>query len=200
MAIYRLWPSTNGGAFTVDSGTNDLGMQFSVTQPGCTLTGYYIWIPVGGDTIGSSFKMQLFSTTNGTSGSLVANSTVTYSGTLTAGAWNFIALPTPPALSVGTVYTVVRTYSPAVSNSYGATASYWTTGGAGAAGITNGPITAPQASAALNSAQGSFNEPSTGGYPATASANQSNFWVDVQVTQTASGGGDQQRRRTRMLA
>ena len=176
MATWRLWPATNGGTVTTDASTTDLGVQFTVSQP-VTLTGYFIWVPATGSTIAQTFR--LWTTTNGTSGTIVGSSTVA-SGTLTAGAWNFTALSPGVALSPGTTYVASVTYTGA-GNHYGATVSYWTTGGGGAAGITSGPLSAPKASSALGTAQGCFNEPSTAGFPATASSNQANFWVNVQV-------------------
>lgn len=182
MATWRLWPSTSGPAITNNNASTDLGVQFKVNAP-AQIDGYFYWLPAAAvTTTGTSYSFRLYSTTNGTTGTLIGSTTVTGSGTWTAGAWNYAPLGTPVVLTSGTTYTAVCTYS-AGSNHYGATASYWSSGG-GASGITAGPITAPGTSTALNGASSLFNEPSTGGFPASSSGG-TNYWVDVQVEDLA---------------
>src|SRR5258708_1672843 len=180
MALWRLWPSTNGGTVTTDVSSSDLGVQFTVSSA-VTLTGYFFWLPATGDTLAVTFR--LFTTANGTSGSLVTGSQVA-SGTLTAGGWNFTALSPGVTLSPGTTYEATVSYTGS-SNHYGATASYWVTARAGASAITSAPLTAPSATAALGGARGQFNEPSTGAFPATGTGNSANYWGDVQINDNA---------------
>ena len=56
-------------------GTTDLGIQFNVTSSGYELSGYYVYIPTGGDTTASNYTFALYSTTNGTSGTQVGTTT-----------------------------------------------------------------------------------------------------------------------------
>lgn len=58
---------------------------------------------------------------------------------------------------------------------------YWASGGAGANGITVGPLTAPGNAGSTNG-QNSWNGPNTAwAYPASFS-NPENDWIDVEVT------------------
>lgn len=182
MTLWQLWPATNGPALTTDSVTTDLGVEFFVTQSGCSLTGYRWWLPAGGNTF--AVTVRLYSTTNGTTGTLIPAGTVT-SGTLTAGSWNTLPV-TPVALTASTHYRAVVTYA-GTNDHYGATSLYWSSG-AGSAGITNGPLTAPNSAGALNNGQGSFNEPSTAGFSAST-FNQTNYWLDVTVDDGAGTVG-----------
>ncbi len=45
MATYRLWPATSGDVLASDNTATDLGIQFSITQPGCNFGGYWYWLP-----------------------------------------------------------------------------------------------------------------------------------------------------------
>src|SRR5262249_7559003 len=65
---------------------------------------------------------------------------------------------------------------------YQATVGYWSTG-AGASGITAGPVIAPGTSAATSPAP-STHHAGSWNYPVSyaASGNGENFWVDVEVT------------------
>src|ERR1035441_1784865 len=72
MAVYRIWPATSGAADTGDYTTTDLGLQFHVTTTTCTLTGYYWWLPATDDTTGTNYSFRLYSTTNGTTGTLLS--------------------------------------------------------------------------------------------------------------------------------
>lgn len=176
MATFRVWPSTNGPTSAVgDSSTTDLGVQFFVTQPGCNFDGFFFWCASTGtpDTTGSNYSFALFSTTNGTSGTLIGGTSLAASGTLTTGAWNYFPLVTPVAIASSTTYVAVVHYSGS-GNHYTATASGWPSS------IVNGPLTAPSNATALANAQDSFNEPSGSiSFPATAGT--SNYWLDVQV-------------------
>ena len=113
MTVWRLWPSTSGDAVAADTGTFSLGVEFHVTASGCLLNGYWWWCATGADTAAKSFR--LYTVTTSTTGSLIANTSVT-SGTLTAGAWNYVALsPSPVALTSGTHYRVSVYGNPGVN-------------------------------------------------------------------------------------
>ncbi len=75
----------------------------------------------------------------------------------------------------------VAVYYGGGSEWYQATLNYWTSG-AGAGGITAGPVTAPGNAAATSPGQGTYNQGSWA-YPQTySSGNGENYWVDVEVT------------------
>ncbi len=181
MTDYRLWPATNGAAtVNPDTGSSDLGLQFKVTSSNAiTITGYWRWVATSQDTNGTHYSFRLYSTTNGTSGSLVTGTTVTGSGTWTVGAWNFTAI-TPVSLVSGTTYTSACTHT-AASAHYPSTNNYWSSG-AGGSGITNGPLSAPSSATALGGKQCPYNQPSTGAFPAQYMYISSNYWVDVAIT------------------
>jgi hypothetical protein len=161
----------------------DLGIQFNITASGYFLAGYSFYVPSGGVTTGSSYSFRLYSTTNGTSGALITGSTVTGSGTWTAAAWHLTALSPLVSLTNGTTYVAAVTI-PAGAVAYQSLANFWSSGG-GAANIVSGPITAWAKANALNSAQQSFNEPSTGGMP-VSEFNASFYGVDINVTTAPS--------------
>src|ERR1035441_5904789 len=191
MAVYRIWPATSGAADTGDYTTTDLGLQFHVTTTTCTLTGYYWWLPATDDTTGTNYSFRLYSTTNGTTGTLISGTTVAGSGTWTAGAWNFTPL-TPVALTSGTIYVAVSSHTSGAKSAYGATALYWNSGG-GSAGLTSGPISVPGSGTALNSATSAYNEPEAGTFPATAST--ANYWLDIQGTDSGAAAAAPRHRR-----
>src|ERR1035441_4065487 len=182
MAVYRIWPATSGAADTGDYTTTDLGLQFHVTTTTCTLTGYYWWLPATDDTTGTNYSFRLYSTTNGTTGTLTSGTPRAGSGTWPAGAWTFPPL-TPVALTSGTIYVAVSSHTSGAKSAYGATALYWNSGG-GSAGLTSGPISVPGSGTALNSATSAYNEPEAGTFPATAST--ANYWLDIQVTDSGA--------------
>lgn len=181
MTEYRIWPSTNGSGSTAGGFTDDLGVQFKVNQSGLTLNGYYFWVDAtNNDVDHTKYSWRLYSTTNGTSGTLISNSTVSVASDFTPGQWNFQALPSPITLTSGTTYVASLHYSGTAANHYNHVLSYWSTG-AGASGITNGPLTAPGSSTALGGNQCPENEPSASAAFPASSFSASNYWIDVSV-------------------
>lgn len=202
MTTYRLMdglsgrPGSGPASPSAYSGPFIAGLIWKVTANGLWLNGYYHWVPgTNGDTGARKFALhQLTDTGQGVQHALVPNSTVT-SGTLTAGQWNFVPLATPIQLSGGVPYVAAYGYSavqgfPDTQNQFGAGNPY-------SAGITNGPLFAysDQGASApepftTNYNQGIF---STGGtdpaatFPSTGDVH-SNFWIDVQVSDTAPAG------------
>jgi hypothetical protein len=207
MTTYRLWPSTSGPSSPVSySGNFISGMTFCVTSEAWFM-GYWWWVcGSGGQSTGPTkcalWQVPYVDTENPV---LVPGSMIT-SGTLTAGQWNYIPLPTPIALSLGgspgmtppinggdTGYGLA-TYAAAIgcNGPFPDTGNYWGTGQTAPDGITNGPLTAYSGTSAgmpapwpVNGAQpqGCFSvagsDPSVT-FPGSSSGTD-NFWVDVQV-------------------
>lgn len=198
MTTYRLFPSTNGPSSPASYTGNFLaGVIFKVTQGGMWLNRYWHWVPgTNGDTVARKFALWAV-TGNGT-GTLISAATVT-SGTLTAGQWNSVDLPSPVQLAVGTSYIAATGWS-AVHGfpdsdiggaGTGAVDSYGT--GGHTAGITNGPLFAFSDNAnggtkgePYGMSQGVFSTAGTD--PAatmpTTGSNAGNFWMDVEVSDT----------------
>ena len=122
------------------------------------------------------------------------------SGTLTAGQWNYVPLPAPIQLSIGNVGGVgaaIYEVATGFTGSFPDTNSQFGPGDPYAAGITNGPLfgysdqgaSAP-CPASAGSFQGAFGVSGTD--PSVTLPNQgsssSNFWIDLQVSDTAPAG------------
>ncbi len=175
------------------------GTLFSVLGEMLWLEGYWWWVCNTGQSVAAQ-KFCLWNRYSTSAEVLVPGSTVT-SGSLTAGAWNYIPLATPVQIAPGALYvaatgwnTTGTTGFPITNNQFGATQPY-------AAGITNGPLTAWSdtggsntwaggTAANYNLDQGLFG---TGGSDPTVimpagGSNSSNFWIDIQVSDTAPGG------------
>lgn len=131
-------------------------------------------------------KFALWNVTGG-QGTLVPGSVVT-SGALTAGQWNWVPLATPLPLAIGTCYNACTGFTgsfPSTRNQFGSGNPY-------AAGIISGPLAAySDLSGSLPSpygtAQGVFG--TNGSDPVvdmpTQGAASDNFWMDLQVSDTA---------------
>lgn len=203
MTTYRIFPSTNGPSTAVTyTGTFISGVCFAVSGGGNWFDGYWWWV-AGSNQSTSPVKCALwaFGATNSTSASLVVPGSVVTSGTLTAGAWNYIPLSTPVQLAPGWDKNNSKNgsiYIAAIgcNGNFPDTTGFWGQGGAGSAGISNGPLFAyscANASGATNQApygiaQGVFassgsTDPSIN-IPLQAST-VDNFWVDVQIDTTA---------------
>lgn len=198
MGIYRLFPSTDGPSSPVSyTGNFIAGVTFFVTSQ-AWFEGYWWWACESGQST-SPVPCALWQASTGVNATLVPGSTVT-SGQLVAGQWNWIPLATPLPLSIGAagasagVAEYVAAIGcngafPAASNSFGSGDPYST-------GITSGPLSAFSSPAgALPSpfgiGQGLFSV--AGSAPAAAAPlegdyTNDNFWVDVQVTDTAPAG------------
>lgn len=187
---YRLFPNTNGPSSPVSYGGPFLaGIQFEVSAGGTWFEGYWWWVcPSGQPTMAQQFA--LWNITGYGSGTLVPGSVVT-SGPLAAGQWNWVPLPAPLPLAIGTCYNACTGFSgsfPNTNNQFDAGSPY-------AAGITNGPLSAySDFSGSLptpyGTSQGVFGvagtDPSVN-MPASGS-NSANFWMDLQVSDNAPAG------------
>jgi hypothetical protein len=189
VTTYRLFPSTNGPASPVSFGGSFIsGVVFGVAGGGNWLDGYWWWCAASGQST-SAVKCALWSPTSSGSGVVVAGSTVT-SGTLTAGAWNYIPLASPvqlaPSLDPSTA-----TFGSAYIAAVGFTGDFPDTNSFWGSKISNGPLTAYASGAVpYGLPQGVFS--TAGSDPGVtmpqSSSGTDNFWVDVQVSDTAPAG------------
>lgn len=195
MTTYRLMDGASGrpgnGPSTAASYSGDYlaGTAFQVTSGNLWFEGFWWWVCNSGQQTGAQ-SFALWQVDNTNAGLLIEGSTVT-SGTLTAGAWNYIALSTPIPLSPGIPYVAATGYVstsgfPKTDNQFGSGDTY-------SAGITNGPLTA------YSSTSGSAPSPNKWadqGLFGTAYSDPTahmpyegfesdNFWVDLQVSDMA---------------
>jgi hypothetical protein len=206
MGIYRLFPSTNGPDTPVGTTPFNFisGMTFFVTAE-AWFQGYWWWV-CGSTQFTTPVKCALWLIDYSGNPHLVPNSVVT-SGTLTAGQWNWIPLPTPIALSLGGSPDYPSTSSPSdaagggqyvaaigVNGPFPDTSNYWGSGQPGGNGITNGPLSAyssgtgnlsmPYYNQGIFGNQGVFS--TSGSDPSVtcpgSGSGTDNFWVDVQVS------------------
>lgn len=193
MSTYRLFPSTNGPSSVAAYNGPFIGaVQFSLTNTSF-FDGFWFWVcPTGQST--ASVKCCLHVITEPVGGgtnvyTVVPGSTVS-SGTLTAGAWNFIGLTNPIPLSVGLIYQASVGFTSV--GGFPDNAGQWSTG-TYLNGIVNGPLNAYGVSSGTDPAPGALF--STNGFFTTAgtdptttsppySNNGDNFWVDVQIDDT----------------
>jgi hypothetical protein len=162
------------------------GVLFEVTTGGMWFQGYWWWVCPSGQST-SPQKFALWNVTGG-SGIPVQQSVVT-SGALTAGQWNWVPLATPLPLAIGTCYSACTGYTGNFVN----TSNQFGSGDQYAAGIVTGPLSAySDVSGSLPSpyqtAQGVFgtngSDPSVN-IPTGGAATSDNFWMDLQVSDTA---------------
>lgn len=151
--------------------------------------GYWWWVCPSGQPA-SAQKFALWNVSGQTAGTLIPGSVVT-SGALTAGQWNWVPLSIPLPLAVGTCYNACTGFTgsfPNTNDQFGAGDPY-------AAGIVSGPLTAysdgsgsqrapyttPQGVFGVQGVDPSVNIPLSG-------SNSANFWMDLQVSDTAPTG------------
>jgi hypothetical protein len=178
-AAYQLWPSQPYAMYWVaDSASNfTLGTEFSLSQA-CTLDAIWFYSPAGVTQLPTECGIWNAGTT-----SLVAgtdNASPSWSGAAGSG---WVSCSYAP----GTILQPAVNYKVAVFNGAAspvtwnaATALYWSTG-PGSAGITSGPLAAPDTGAATSPGQSTYNAGTPFTFPAT-NAGPYNYWVDVQVT------------------
>lgn len=198
MTVYRLFPSTAGPSSPIAySGNFIAGIAFFVTGE-AWFEGYWWWVCENGQST-TPVKCALWQADTANDAALVPGSVVT-SGDLAAGQWNWIPLATPLPLSIGAAgaESGAAEYIAAVgcNGSFPDTNYSFGPGNPYSAGITSGPLSAFSApSGTLPSpvgiGQGTFTV--AGSDPAAVpplggDASQDNFWVDVQVTDSAPGG------------
>lgn len=194
MTTYRLFPSASGPSSPVAYSGNFLaGIIFGVTGKVLWLNGYWWWVPAGGDT--GAQKFALWNMTSGTPTQVLISSATVTSGTLTAGQWNYVALATPVQLAPGAQYVAATGWS--AVNGFPDTTNQFGSGDPYVNGITNGPLIAWSDGTAggTNNAPYPFSQGvfSTAGTDPTvnmpdAGSNSANFWMDVEVSDTAPSG------------
>lgn len=181
MTDYTLFGAGIPAGTSSFTGTNsaDISLQVLATAS-CFLKGYRWWVPSGGDTAGANRSFRAYSTADGTSGALLAGSTVAGAGTWGTLQWNETLLASPVALVSGTTYAAAVT---AVNDSRAYEHMWWASGG-GAAGITSGPITAFGDSLALGGFTQRYTTPSAGGF-VTGTTDGELYCFDLIVSDTA---------------
>jgi len=193
MTTWRLYPATSGPASSSGDSTDYvMGVSFKVTSAGLSLAGYWWWVADASQNTNPT-AFALWQSTGPGSGTLVSGSPVT-SGTFSLG-WNFTPLAIPVALTPATEYrAALGVGSGSLATGYSDTPAFWSTG-PGASGISNGPLLAYSGIGGSSS-----NEPEGNGqmvfaasasdptlsYP-TSSFADTNYWLDVQVTDGGSG-------------
>jgi hypothetical protein len=150
-------------------------VEFFVSQS-ATLSAIWFYSAPGAGTLPT--EIALYTVSGGT---LIHSEAATWSGAMGSG-WVRAAFASPPSLSPSTAY--AGAILAGGDNFYSATPHYWDSG-AGASGVTNGPLSAPN-NAGAASGQDSFNVGSSLAFP-TTSYNATNYWVDVEVTTSGSG-------------
>lgn len=188
--VYTLFNQGTSGPVTADANAYTLGVQFTVSQAGATLTGILFYSPTGAVNLPGT--IALFAVTGAT---LVHSEAATWSGAVGSG-WVKASFTAPPVLTPGTKYKACVLNAAGTGNWYAGIAHYWDTG-AGAAGITNGPLSAPN-NAGGDGGQDTFTQSSTLTYP-SSSFNAADYQVDPEVTTTALAAGTQQQQGGRSM-
>jgi Domain of unknown function (DUF4082) len=179
-AVFSLFSQSLAVVGSVASDPSDytLGMQFSVNAP-VFLTGIWWYSPPGAGVLPNGSAIYDVLTTNIVAGSL--NAAPTWSGIVGSG-WVKVSYPGTLQLAANHPYVVSILKSDATHNFYGPVSGFWSTG-IGGAGLSNGPITAPNNANAVSpsSGQGGFNSAAVFTFPAS-SFGSTNYGVDVEVT------------------
>jgi len=192
MTTYRLFPATNGPT-TPTTYTGDFlsGVLFGVTG-NCWFEGYWWWVCHSGQSTAPQ-KFALWQVYGLGQGHVVPGSVVT-SGSLTAGRWNYIPLPFPIQLSIGNATALGAAIYEAATGFKGnfpITRNQFAT-----AGINHGPLFAYSDQGGstpcpvVGMQQGAFGTAGTD--PSVTlpdqGSNSANFWIDLQVSDTAPAG------------
>jgi hypothetical protein len=186
---------TQPPAAGTSNGSNQVnGVSFYVTQGGMWFQGYWYYCCASGQsTSPASFALWTFSESNDT-GYVLKGTTVT-SGTLTAGAWNWVPLPTPVQLGIYGIY--IAAVGVPSGAGFPDSAAQFGNGNPYSAGITSGPLRAFSAvGAGTNPTPGFVSQSPTttaGSNPAVNMpvgnlGSADNAWLDVQVGNTAPAG------------
>jgi len=178
VATYRLWPATSGAVTDSANAPISLGTEITLSATGW-VTALHMWratLSEVGPVTGAVYNVA--------TGVQVPGTAVTY--TLSGTGWQTVTLGAPVQLSASTRYIVVVHHT----DRYAGTASYWTSG-PGAAGITNGILTAPPNSAVVSApvGQGRYTE-AAGIQAPTSTFSGGGYWADLSVTDINPGGTD----------
>jgi hypothetical protein len=174
--VYRLWPSASGDS-GLDGNGGTRGTEFEVSEP-CALTGVWFWSAPSATALPSA--CAIYDIAAGTILAGTLNSSPSWSGAAGSG-WVRCAYGGAVTLVPGTGFKVAAFMTAA---NFAQTDGYWTTGGAGASGIANGPLSAPNAAGASGGSQGTYALGGALAYPGSG-YDDSNWWVDVEVSPVA---------------
>jgi hypothetical protein len=175
---YRIWPNFPSKLNEVDGSTigYTLATEFKLSAS-CTLDNIWFYSPANAQALPT--RCAIWSVGSQTVVSGTDNTSPAWTGAAGSGwvacAYNGVTLAAGD-------YKVAVFY-PGGSKWFLVMTGYWTDGGPGTNGITNGPLTAPGVAAATGPGQSTYNQGSWA-YPATygAGADGENFWIDVEVT------------------
>ena len=174
---YRLWPSypTIPGGVDSDTVGYTLATEFQLSQS-CTLDNIWFFSASGAGALPTRCGIWSSSSQSVVAGT--DNSSPSWSGAAGSG---WVACPYSGVTLPAGDYRVAVFYGGG-SPWYQTGSGYWASG-AGAAGITTGPLTAPGESTAKSPGQSSYNKGSWA-YPNsyTSSNPGENYWVDIEVT------------------
>src|SRR5579872_549059 len=131
---FTLFGQTGGAALTADPTDYTMGVQFTVSRAAALKAIWFYSAPGAASLPGT---IALYAVTGA---ALVASQAAAWSGAAGSG-WVRAAFGSPPALASGTAYKAC-VFDNFGNNFYSTTAHYWDTG-AGAGGITNGPLSTP---------------------------------------------------------
>lgn len=175
MAVYTLFSQgATGSSLTADATAYTMAVQFSVGVSGSTLTAVWFYSATGAGVLPQTILLYQVS-----GASLVHSESASWSGAAGSG-WVRAVFTSPPSLASGTSYKAAVAQN-TNANWYSTTANYWSSG-AGAGGITSGPLTG------VNNAGGDGGQDTfTTGVPSypSSSFNASNYWMDPEVTTSA---------------
>jgi hypothetical protein len=177
VGVYTLLSGVSAPSLVSDANPYTFGIQFKVTQSNCKLTAVWFYSPSGAAQL--PYAVGLYNAD--TSTFIYSDNTAGWSGAAGSG-WVKWTLPSSQSLTSGTNYiaTVVTSNN---SNWYGRTQSYFSSG-AGASGLTNGPLTCPNNASAVHG-QMCWHAGVSMTLPVTQT-NASILYVDPEITQGTS--------------
>ncbi len=180
MTAYTLFSQeVTGSSLTTDPTGYTMGVQFTVSVSGATLTAIWFYSASGAGVLPQTIALYAVSGT-----SLVHQESASWSGAAGSG-WVRAAFSSPPSLTASASYKAC-VLQDTNANWYSATAHYWDSG-AGAAGITSGPLSAPN-NAGADGGQDTFHSAASLTYP-DGSFNAGNYWMDPEVTTAGPAAG-----------
>jgi len=173
---YRLWPSypTLPGHLDSDTAGYVLATEFQLSAS-CQLDNIWFYTAAGAGALPT--RCAIWDVSSQTVVTGTDNTSPSWSGAAGSGwvscSYSGVTLPAGDYK--------VAVYYGGGAEWYQATVNYWTSG-PGASGITAGPLSAPDSSAATGPGQATYNAGSWA-YPQTySSGNGENYWVDAEVT------------------
>ena len=175
---YRLWPNYPilPGALNSEAAAYTVATEFQLSAS-CALDNIWFYSPSGTGALPT--RCAIWDVSSQTEVAGTDNSSPSWSGPAGSG---WVACPyNGVTLAVGDYKVAV--YYGGGAQWFQATTNYWGGAGAGANGITTGPLTAPGTNAATGPGQSTYN-PGSWAYPLTyaAAGGGENLWVDVEVT------------------